>query len=75
MHVHCRGYDKRGAQNVYGSNKVFIAGEAFPVDGSNGWVDSGVFSGDDSATQIIELTQGIKVKPDLFWTRVKNGLS
>ena len=69
------GYDKRGAQNVYGSNKVFIAGEAFPVDGSNGWVDSGVFSGDDSATQIIELTQGIKVKPDLFWTRVKNGLS
>ena len=69
------GYDKKGAQNIYNSNKVWIAGEAFPVDGSNGWVDSGVFSGDDAAAQIIELTQGITIKPDLFWTRVKNNLS
>mmetsp|Transcript_32607 Transcript_32607/g.96105 ORF Transcript_32607/g.96105 Transcript_32607/m.96105 type:complete len:532 (-) Transcript_32607:43-1638(-) len=79
------GYDKpvdeggpgypSGAQNIYNSNKVWIAGEAFPIDGSNGWVDSGAFSGDEAARQIIELTQGTKVGPDLFWTRVKNNLS
>ena len=75
------GYDEggtgyaSGAQNVYGTNKVWIAGEAFPIDGSNGWVDSGAFSGDDAAKQIIELTEGPEVaSDDLFWTRVKNNL-
>ena len=76
------GYDQggsgypSGAQNVYNMNKLWIAGEAFPVDGSNGWVDSGVFSGDDAAKQIIDLTQEPRAGlDDLFWTRVKKNLS
>ena len=75
------GYDEggsgypSGAQNVYNMNKLWIAGEAFPVDGSNGWVDSGVFSGDDAAKQIIDLTQEPRANlDDLFWTRVKKNL-
>ena len=40
------GYDwipgnPSGSQNI--GNKVWIAGEAFPVDGENGWVDAGTY--------------------------------
>lgn len=73
------GYDQggsgypSGAQNIYNMDRVWTAGEAFPIDGSNGWVDSGAFSGDDAAKQIIELTEGPRVGPDdLLWTRVES---
>ena len=71
------GYDKpkdkggpgnpSGAQSIV--DKVWIAGEAFPVDGQNGWVDAGAFSGDDAAKQILMLSEGVEVKR-WFWSRV-----
>ena len=77
----CWGYDKprsrggpgnpSGAQNV--DDKVFVAGEHFPVDGENGWVDAGAFSGDDAAKQIIKLSYDVEVT-NRFWTRVRRDL-
>lgn len=45
-----------GPKNVLGLNKIWIAGEAFPIKGENsGWVDSAAFSGDSAAMQLIKL--------------------
>lgn len=61
------GYGEPGAQNV--NDKVWVAGEAFPVDGENGWVDAGIFSGDDAAKQILKLREGID-DDTWFWRKV-----
>lgn len=42
-----------GAQNV--RDTVFLAGEAFPVDGETGWVHAAMFSGIDAAEMILAL--------------------
>eukprot|EP00539_Tryblionella_compressa_P000652 CAMPEP_0178741938 /NCGR_PEP_ID=MMETSP0744-20121128/5412_1 /TAXON_ID=913974 /ORGANISM="Nitzschia punctata, Strain CCMP561" /LENGTH=540 /DNA_ID=CAMNT_0020394855 /DNA_START=37 /DNA_END=1655 /DNA_ORIENTATION=+ len=67
------GYDcfgnPSGAQNV--NNRLWVAGEAFPIDGNFGWVDAGAFSGDDAAKQILELDRGIQLS-GLFWSRVRD---
>ena len=67
------GYDKPGTGNPSGAqniqDKVWVAGEAFPVDGSNGWVDSGIFSGDDAAKQILSRHYGID-DDTWFWRKV-----
>ena len=52
--------------------KIFVAGEAFSVDGSQGWVDAGAWSGDDAANKILEIDQDLRrPKIDSFWKRVK----
>lgn len=68
-----KGYDVAGAQNV--QDKVFVAGEAFPIDGhTNGWVDSAVFSGDDAAKCILKLSWDI-TDDTPFYKLVRNNLS
>lgn len=67
------GYDRPGTGNPSGAqnvqDKVWVAGEAFPVDGENGWVDAGIFSGDDAAKQILKLSDGIDDNT-WFWDKV-----
>ena len=75
------GYDKpkdeggpgnpSGAESI--EDKVWIAGEAFPIDGENGWIDAGAFSGDDAAKQILMVSEGIEVNK-WFWDRVGDDL-
>mmetsp|Transcript_4771 Transcript_4771/g.9280 ORF Transcript_4771/g.9280 Transcript_4771/m.9280 type:complete len:429 (-) Transcript_4771:326-1612(-) len=75
------GYDKpkdkggtgnpSGAQSI--EDKVWIAGEAFPIDGENGWIDAGAFSGDDAAKQILLVREGIEINK-WFWDRVGDDL-
>jgi monoamine oxidase len=71
------GYDcdgnPSGAQNING--KVWIAGEAFPIDGENGWVDAGAFSGDDAAKQILRIKEGVLISDGTtLWERVRQDL-
>jgi hypothetical protein len=70
----CGYYDDNGnpagALNI--DNKVWIAGEAFPIDGEEyGWVDAGAFSGDDAAKQILLISEGRNVPDSIFWSRVE----
>jgi Flavin containing amine oxidoreductase len=68
----CYDESRSGAQAL--DDKVWIAGEAFPIDGNNGWVDAGAFSGDDAAKQILRRKDGISVPNTLFWVRVRDDL-
>ena len=62
-----------GAQNING--KVWISGEAFPIDGENGWVDAGAFSGDDAAKQILRIKEGVLISDETtLWERVQQDL-
>ncbi|CAB9510247.1 specific histone demethylase [Seminavis robusta] len=69
----CSGDNPSGAQNI--KDKVWIAGEAFPIDGENGWVDAGAFSGDDAAKEILLLSKGVAVPSGLFWDRVQSDVT
>ncbi|KAL3915250.1 MAG: hypothetical protein SGILL_005740, partial [Bacillariaceae sp.] len=63
----------RGALSI--RDKIWIAGEAFPPSKWYGWVDSGAFSGDDAAKQILLSSEGTSVSTALFWRRVYEALS
>ena len=46
------GLNQTGAENVH--DKVFLAGEAFPIQGDeHGWVHTAMNSGDDAAKKIL----------------------
>ena len=54
-----------------GNGRLFLAGEAFPTDSENGWVDAGAFSGDDAARKILKIDRGKCLRDNKsFWLRV-----
>ena len=66
-------FDNNPAGALPINNKVWIAGEAFPIEGDTyGWVDAGAFSGDDAAKQILRISEGTNVPDTIFWSRVES---